>query len=58
MTVTAHAEALRSEIRRIEKHGHLGMGYPLEPHDVQLLAAMTAAADELDRLSGDNPAES
>ena len=57
MTAT-HADQLRAEIRRIEKHGHLGMGYPLEPHDVQLLAAMTAAADELDRLSGDNPAES
>ena len=51
--MTAHAEALRAEIARIEKHGHAGLGFALEPPDMKLLAVMRNAADELDRLAGE-----
>jgi len=57
MTATTHAERLRAEIERIERHGHAGLGYPLEPHDIRLLAVMRDAADELDRLTDDDAVE-
>ena len=44
------AEVLRTHVNRIERYGHVGMGYPLEPHDLELLEVMRGAADLLERV--------
>ena len=56
--IREQAEALRAHVARIERHGHVGMGYALEPHDVDLLNVMRAAADTLDQLAADQAADS
>ena len=50
------AAALREHVERIERVGHAGLGFALEPVDVALLAVMCAAADVLDRLAGEQEA--